>query len=223
MSLPVSRKAKPLAAEICANSGGAYANLGIAVHSAKNSDGVGHSRLDGPHCQAHQGLGAGASAGAVHVKVGTDAQVVHDGGGGSRVSAVVAHHAVHVLGREPGVVHGVANGHRSQRPGGTPRAAAVLSLADTHDAVFAVQAAWHFYSSSTSFQKSALLTPFVVSLSNHPSAKGPFDKLMPNGRFQRLFAKLSTRAGSTWDLSRLRLAGNQQSSPEPTLPDSISA
>ena len=36
---------------------------------------------------------------------------------------------------------------------------------------------------SACFRKSALLASFVVSLSNHPRAEGPFDKLRANGRF----------------------------------------
>ena len=123
--------------------GAADADIGIPVHRPENGDHIAHPRFNGPDRQPHQRLRGRPAAGAVHIKVGPDAQVILDGSGRGRIPAVIGKHPVHLVGGKAGVVHGVADGLGAHRAGSSPRSAAVFRFAHAHDAVFVSRIAGH--------------------------------------------------------------------------------
>ena len=123
--------------------GAADAHVGVTVHRPEDGNHVAHPRLDGANGQPNQRLRGGTAARAVHVEVGADAQVVLDGRGRCGIAAVVAEHAVDLVGRQSGVVHGVADRLRAQSASGAARSPAVLGLAHPDDAILVSWIACH--------------------------------------------------------------------------------
>ena len=119
--------------------GAADANLRVAVHRAEDGHRLAQPRFDHPDGDAHQRLGGGATALAVHVEVQPNAEVASDGRGRHRVVAAVGEHPVDVLRGESSVFDGLAHRRGAKRPrrgAGAPR---VASLAHPDDGVLAPQ------------------------------------------------------------------------------------